>query len=129
MMIEQLLFDIHRTIALRGKVIEKMAAAYLIHVDPESGYGDPDGMAQYNAHVGAIIESFGGAYHLRHKKSRVLEGDWSPDFITLIEFPSMIKLLEFYESEEYRPWLDVRKNAGAGRIVVFEGGAPDYPSG
>jgi uncharacterized protein (DUF1330 family) len=110
-------------------VIEKMAAAYLIHVDPQSGYGDPDGMAQYNAYVGAIIESFGGAYHLRHKKSRVLEGDWSPDFITLIEFPSMSKLLEFYESEEYRPWLDVRKNAGAGRIVVFEGGAPDYPSG
>ena len=105
-----------------------MAAAYLIHVDPDSGYGDPGGMAQYNANVGAIIESFGGVYHLRHKKACVLEGDWNPDFITLIEFPSMDKLLEFYESEAYRPWLDVRKNAGDGRIVVFESGEPDYRS-
>lgn len=103
-----------------------MAAAYLIHVDPESGYADPDGMAQYNAHVGAIIEAFGSVYHLRHKKTRVLEGRWKPEFITLIEFPSMSKLLEFYESEEYRPWLDVRMNAGEGNIVVIESGAPDY---
>ena len=85
-------------------------------------------MAQYNANVGAIIESFGGVYPLRHKKARVLEGDWNAEFITLIEFPSMDELLEFYESEAYRPWLDVRKNAGDGRIVVFEGGEPDYRS-
>jgi uncharacterized protein (DUF1330 family) len=104
-----------------------MPSAYLVHVDPESGYGDPEGMAQYNAQVGPIIDSYGGVYHLRHKKARVLEGDWNPDFITLIEFPSMSKLLEFYESEEYRPWLELRKNAGDGRLVVFESGAPDLP--
>jgi uncharacterized protein (DUF1330 family) len=106
-----------------------MAAAYLIHVDPEAGYADPDGMAQYNAHVGAIIESFGGVYHLRHKRTRVLEGQWDPEFITLIKFPSMNKLVEFYESEEYRPWLDLRRDAGEGNIVVIEGGEPDYRAG
>jgi uncharacterized protein (DUF1330 family) len=98
-----------------------MAAAYLIHVDPESGYGDPDGMAEYAAQVGAIVEAFGGKYHLRHKETRVLEGDWNPDYITLIEFPSMSKLFEFYDSDEYRPWLDLRKKAGDGRFVVIEG--------
>jgi uncharacterized protein (DUF1330 family) len=87
---------------------------------------DPDGMARYNAHVGAIVESYGGVYHLRHKKTRVLEGGWDPDYVTLIEFPSMSRLLEFYESEEYRPWLDLRKNAGEGNIVVVESGAPDH---
>ena len=105
-----------------------MATAYLIHVDPDSGYGDPDGMAQYSTIVRAIVESFGGVYHLRHKKTRVLEGDWNPDFITLIEFPSMDKLLEFYDSEEYRPWLELRKNAGDGRLVIVESGEPDLPS-
>jgi uncharacterized protein (DUF1330 family) len=98
-----------------------MAAAYLIHIDPPSGYADPDGMAQYVTHVGAIVERFGGTYHLRHKEIRVLEGNWHPDYITLIEFPSMSKLLEFYESDEYRPLLEVRKRAGDGNLVVVEG--------
>jgi uncharacterized protein (DUF1330 family) len=105
-----------------------MAAAYLVHVDPDSGYGDSDGMAKYNANVGAIVEAYGGVYHLRHKKARVLEGDWNPDFMTLIEFPSVDKLLEFYESDAYRPWLEVRKKAGDGRLVVFESGEPDHRS-
>lgn len=103
-----------------------MPAAYLMHVDPEGGYADPDGMAQYSAQVGPMVEQFGGVYHLRHKKTRVLEGRWDPEFITLIEFPSMDALLAFYESDDYRPWLELRKNAGLGNIVIAEGGPPDY---
>jgi uncharacterized protein (DUF1330 family) len=98
-----------------------MASAYLIHVDPPSGYGNPDGMAQYASKVSAIVESFGGIYHARHKAVRVLEGRWTPKFITLIEFASMDKLRQFYDSEEYRPWLELRKNAGDGSLVIFEG--------
>ena len=98
-----------------------MAGAYLLHVDPPSGYGDPDGMARYASNVGAIVESFGGVYHTRHKAVRVLEGPWAPEFITLIEFPSMDELRQFYDSEEYRPWLELRRNAGNGSLVIFEG--------
>jgi uncharacterized protein (DUF1330 family) len=103
-----------------------MASAYLIHVDPPSGYGDPEGMAQYASNVGAIVESFGGVYHTRHKAVHVLEGPWAPEFITLIEFPSMDILRQFYDSEEYRPWLELRTNAGNGSLVIFDGSrSPD----
>ncbi|SEH61585.1 Uncharacterized conserved protein, DUF1330 family [Mycolicibacterium rutilum] len=103
-----------------------MTAAYLIHADPDSGYGNPAGMAEYAVQVRAIVEAFDGVYHSRHKRTRVLEGDWKPEFITMIEFPSMTRLLEFYESEEYRPWLELRKEAGDGSIVVVEAGGPDF---
>jgi uncharacterized protein (DUF1330 family) len=103
-----------------------MASAYLIHVDPPSGYGDPDGMARYASNVGAIVESFGGVYHARHKAVQVLEGPLAPEFITLIEFPSMDMLRQFYDSAEYRPWLELRTNAGNGSLVIFEGSrSPD----
>lgn len=95
-------------------------AAYLIHVDPRSGYGNPEGMAEYSANVGPIAEAFGGVYNLRHKKTRVLEGPWTSDYLTLIEFESMSRLLEFYESDEYRPWLELRKKAGEGNLIVIE---------
>ncbi len=64
-----------------------MTAAYLIHADPDSGYGNPAGMAEYAVQVRAIVEAFDGVYHSRHKRTRVLEGDWKPEFITMIEFP------------------------------------------
>jgi uncharacterized protein (DUF1330 family) len=51
----------------------------------------------------------------------VLEGPWRPEFITMIEFPSIDKLQQFYDSEEYRSWLELRKNAGDGTLVIFEG--------
>jgi uncharacterized protein (DUF1330 family) len=44
--------------------------------------------------------------------------------MTLIEFDSMYSLLEFYESAEYRPWLELRKNAGEGSLVIVEDGPP-----
>lgn len=103
-----------------------MAKAYLIHHDPPGGYGDPDGMTRYASNVGAVVELFGGVYHSRHTAVRVLEGPWRPEFITLIEFPSMSKLVEFYESAEYRPWLELRKAAGDGSIVAIEEGGPDF---
>ncbi|MCV7289438.1 MULTISPECIES: DUF1330 domain-containing protein [Mycolicibacterium] len=98
-----------------------MASAYLIHIDPIGGYGNPDGMAQYAQRVREIVEAFGGTYRLRHREIRVLEGPWDRDYMTLIEFPSMSRLMEFYESEEYRPWLELRKNAGEGDLIAAEG--------
>jgi uncharacterized protein (DUF1330 family) len=98
-----------------------MGAAYLIHADPKSGYGDPAGMSQYVEHVAAIVEAFDGTYHVRHEGTRILEGAWECDYVTVIEFPSMTRLLEFYESERYRPWLELRKNAGQGNVIAVAG--------
>ena len=102
-----------------------MTAAYLIHSAPRNGYRQTDAMASYPERVRAIVESFGGSYRLRHNAARVLEGTWTPEFVTLIEFPSMDRLLAFYESDQYRPWRDARAEAGAGNIVVVESGEPD----
>jgi uncharacterized protein (DUF1330 family) len=41
----------------------------------------------------------------------------------------MDRLVEFYESDAYRPWLEVRKKAGDGNIVVMESGPPDHRAG
>ena len=97
-------------------------SAYLLHIDPPSGYRNPEAMARYAAQVRGIVEAFGGVYRARHQAVKVIEGTWNPEFCTLIEFESMSRLQEFYQSEEYRPWLELRNNSGTGVIVVFEGG-------
>ncbi|WP_156935335.1 DUF1330 domain-containing protein [Pseudonocardia spinosispora] len=94
--------------------------AYLMSTDPESGYNDLDAMAGYGATVPGIVESFGGRYLLRRSQTRALEGSWEPGDMVLIEFPSMTELRAFYESEQYRPWLELRQRAGRTNIVITE---------
>ncbi|MDT7619804.1 MAG: hypothetical protein QOF99_705 [Pseudonocardiales bacterium] len=95
-------------------------AAYLMSVDPGDGYSDSEGMQRYAETVRGIVESFGGDYLVRHRETRTLEGDWAPGHIVLIQFPSMSRLREFYESDAYRPWLELRQRAGRTSIVVTE---------
>jgi uncharacterized protein (DUF1330 family) len=95
--------------------------AYLISLEPESGYRDLDAIQRYAEAVPAIVADFDGRYLAPHVQPEILEGDWKPDFVVLIEFPSMTRLREFYDSAAYRPWLELRQKAGDGRIVALEG--------
>jgi uncharacterized protein (DUF1330 family) len=96
-------------------------AAYLISLDPEGEwYSEPEKMAEYGQNVPALVEAFGGRYLLMRQDAEVLEGEWDPGPIVLVEFDSKKKLLEFYHSEEYRPWLELRKRCGSTRIVIAE---------
>ena len=97
-----------------------MAPAYLISLEPEDGYADHDWVAEYAENVVPMVAAFGGEHLVRYQPTRVLEGDWDPGPIVLLRFPSMERLMAFYESDEYRPWRELRKGAGAGRLVAFE---------
>ncbi len=81
---------------------------------------DPDGMKDYAANSEPVLKSFGGRYLIRHGAVRPLKGSWSPDFMVILEFPSMERMLEWYESEEYRPWRELRERSSKASIVATE---------
>jgi uncharacterized protein (DUF1330 family) len=94
-------------------------AAYFIAI-PEAVL-DPTSMQKYAANTPTIVESFGGRYLVARGPTRTLEGNWDPRVMVLIEFPSIDRLLEFYESPEYRPWRELRQKAAKAAIVATEG--------
>ena len=66
--------------------------------------------------------AFGGVYKARGGELTVLEGDWEPERMVIIEFPSMKKLLAWYQSPEYQEWAPVRQRLAPGsKIVALEG--------
>ncbi len=81
---------------------------------------DPDGMKEYAANSHPVLESFGGRYLVHHGAPEKLAGAWDPKAIILIEFPSKARLYEWYESEEYRPWRELRERSAKASIVVTE---------
>lgn len=64
---------------------------------------------------------FGGRYIVRGGTTDVLEGDWSPQRMVIIEFPSMDLLRAWYDSDEYAPWIEVRRSLTDSRLVAVEG--------
>jgi len=72
-----------------------------------------------------IAATFGGKYRIRGGDMQILEGDWQPARVVLIEFPDMQKLQDFYNSEEYAPWIKVRQSFTRSKIVAIQGVAAE----
>lgn len=63
-----------------------------------------------------------GVYRVRGGEMTVLEGEWEPNRMVIIEFPSMDALLTWYRSPEYQEWAAVRRRfAPNSKLVAVEG--------
>ena len=56
---------------------------------------------EYRSVVGPTVFAFGGRYLLRGGPAEVAEGDWRPNGLVVIEFESMERAREWYQSPEY----------------------------
>jgi uncharacterized protein (DUF1330 family) len=82
---------------------------------------DPDRYAEYRAKAPDTIARYGGKYLARGGAVGVLEGDWDPQRLVLLEFESMERLREWYDSPEYAPLKLRRGEAAITEFVVVEG--------
>jgi uncharacterized protein (DUF1330 family) len=82
---------------------------------------DPEGYAEYSRQVPATIAKYGGRYLVRGGKSEVREGDWPGPRTVILEFPSLSRAREWYDSPEYEPLRPLRQENSTARIAFFEG--------
>ena len=82
---------------------------------------DPDHYAKYREKAPATIARYGGQYLTRGGAVEVLEGDWDPQRLVVLEFESTERFLEWYDSPEYAPLRRLRSEAADSEFVVVEG--------
>ena len=82
---------------------------------------DPDRYAEYRKKAPATISRYEGKYLARGGAVEVLEGEWNPQRLVILEFESMERFHEWYDSPEYTPLKQVRGEASATEFVVVEG--------
>lgn len=93
-------------------------AAYLIaqiEVIDQAAYDE------YRKGVPATIAAHGGRFLVRGGAVEVLEGDFVPRRVVVLEFPDAGALKRWYHSPEYRPLLGLRKRAATGSVYLVEG--------
>jgi len=77
---------------------------------------DVEAYAEYQRQVPA----YDGRFIVRGGRARTLEGSWPAHRLVVIEFPSMAKLLAFYDSAEYATLKSLRMHASDSRIIAVE---------
>jgi uncharacterized protein (DUF1330 family) len=94
-----------------------MPAYLILDIDVQ----DPEEYAAYRERSPATLEAYGGRYLVRGGPHEVVEGDWDPERVVVVEFPSVERAREWYASPEYQAIVDMRKRAAPSQVVLVEG--------
>jgi uncharacterized protein (DUF1330 family) len=93
-------------------------AAYVI---VDVAISDRERYAEYTRPVPESIAKHGGRFLARGGKVEVLEGDWQPRRLVVIEFPTMDAALGWYHSDDYQELAKIRWAASTANFVIVEG--------
>jgi len=94
-----------------------MSAYVIVEIDVQ----DPVGYEEYKRQAAATVHAKGGNYIVRGGKTEVLEGDWQPKRIVVLEFPSMEQAKEWLNCEEYREPRKMRHSTAKTNMIRVDG--------
>ena len=76
---------------------------------------------QYKKLTPASITAYDGKFIARGGKTETLEGDWDPQRIVVLEFPSVERAKEWWASEMYSEAKAIRQRAAFTKMILLEG--------
>jgi uncharacterized protein (DUF1330 family) len=82
---------------------------------------DPVRYEDYKRLAHAAVTAWGGRYVARGGSTEVLEGDWQPRRLVLLEFPTVQQAKAWWASDEYGPAKKLRQETARTNMVVIEG--------
>ena len=86
---------------------------------------DPERYEQYRAATPATIAVAGGRFLVRGGDLTVLEGEWQPSRLVVLEFEDLAAAERWYESEAYQAAKRLREGGASMRMVAVQGVGPE----
>jgi len=94
-----------------------MSAYVIVDID----VFNPEEYQEYIKRAPATVEMYGGKYLARGGRTEVLEGNWIPKRLVILEFESVEQAKAWLESPEYQPTRQMRHRTARTNMVVIEG--------
>jgi uncharacterized protein (DUF1330 family) len=91
------------------------------YVIVETDVHDPEQYEQYKAASPGAVAAGGGRFVVRGGEMAVLEGDWQPKRLVVLEFEDLDAAKRWYESPEYQDAKRLREGAANLNMVAVEG--------
>jgi uncharacterized protein (DUF1330 family) len=92
--------------------------AYII---VETDIHDPEQYERYKQASPAAVSAAGGRFIVRGGEIAVLEGDWHPKRLVMLEFEDLDAAKRFYESPQYQDARRLREGAAGFNMVAVRG--------
>ena len=96
-------------------------AAYVI---VEVTVHDEQAYEAYKKLTPATIAAYDGQFVVRGGKTETLEGDWQPQRVVVLQFPTLEKAKAWWASPEYAPAKKIRQRVATTKMLVVEGFMP-----
>jgi uncharacterized protein (DUF1330 family) len=94
-----------------------MPAYFIVDIN----VNDPAGMREYLEREPGTLAKYGGRYIVRGGKFEIVEGNWQPSRVVMLEFPNMEQAKRWYDCEECKEMKATRFKAATTDIVLVEG--------
>jgi uncharacterized protein (DUF1330 family) len=91
------------------------------YVIVETDITDPEQYEQYKAATPAAVAAGGGRFLARGGEHVVLEGDWHPSRLVVLEFEDLEAAKRWYDSEAYQAAKRLRAGAANFRMIAVQG--------
>jgi uncharacterized protein (DUF1330 family) len=91
------------------------------YVIVETDVHDPAEYERYKAASPGAVAAGGGRFIVRGGELAVLEGDWRPKRLVVLEFDDLEAAKRWYDSPEYREAKRLREGAATLHMVAVEG--------
>lgn len=95
-----------------------MSSAYII---ANVTVTDPQQYEEYKKWSSAAMQAHGAEVCVRGGQAEVIEGDWQPERLVVLKFPSVEAARKFNASPEYGKARAARQGAAVMRMVLVEG--------
>lgn len=82
---------------------------------------DPLAYEEYKKLTPASIAAYGGKFIVRGGKTECLEGDWNPQRVVVVEFPTIENAKQWWASPEYAPAKEIRQRTATTKMILVEG--------
>ena len=94
-----------------------MPAYVIVEIDIE----DHTIYDEYKKLTPAAIAAYDGRFVVRGAKTECLEGDWNPERIVVLEFPSVERAKEWWSSPEYTKAKLLRQQSAKTKMILMQG--------
>ena len=91
------------------------------YVIVETDISDPEQYEQYKAASPGAVAAGGGRFVVRGGELAVLEGDWNPSRLVVLEFEDLDAAKRWYESKTYQDTKKLREGAARLNMVAVQG--------
>ncbi|HEY5693201.1 MAG TPA: DUF1330 domain-containing protein [Gaiellaceae bacterium] len=91
------------------------------YVIVETEIHDPEQYDLYKAASPDAVQAGGGRFVVRGGELAVLEGNWDPSRLVVLEFPDLEAAKRWYDSPEYQEAKRLREGAASLKMLAVQG--------